>query len=74
MPRPNYSVAQVVLPPGRYRVYGYPPMTGLRLDKWIDVTGENPPGTYGDADLSIATCIPNLERIEDAQGETVWPT
>jgi hypothetical protein len=73
VPRSNYSAGRIALPPGRYRCFGYPPMTGLRLDKWIEITESNPPGTYGAADLEVARCIPNLERIEDDRGETVWP-
>jgi hypothetical protein len=47
-------------------------MTGLLLDKWIEVTDTNTPGCYGPADLDIATTIPNLARIEDAAGQVVW--
>ena len=47
-------------------------MTGLLLDKWIQVLPKNSPGCYGEADLAIATTIPNLSRIEDEQGQLVW--
>jgi hypothetical protein len=47
-------------------------MTGLLLDKWIEVTEANPPGCYGSADIPIATAIPNLVRVEDATGRPVW--
>lgn len=71
--RSNYSTPPIALPPGRYRAYGFVPMTGLMLDKWIEVTAGNSPGCYGPADIEIATAIPNLSRIDDADGETVWP-
>ena len=73
MSRPNYPIAQLELPPGKYRVLGFVPMTGLLLDKWIEVGSGNPPGCYGAADIPIATAIPNLARIEDAAGLQVWP-
>lgn len=47
-------------------------MTGLMLDKWIEVTESNPPGCYGPADIPVATAIPNLVRIDDAAGQAVW--
>ncbi len=72
MARSNYGTPEIALPPGRYRAYGLVPMTGLMLDKWIDVSSENSPGCYGPADIEIATAIPNLLRIEDADGRTVW--
>ena len=70
--RPNYEIEHLELPPGRYRVLGFVPMTGLLLDKWIEVSSTNAPGCYGAADIPIATAIPNLARIEDASGATVW--
>ena len=72
MKRSNYSESIIDLVSGRYRAYGFPPMTGLLLDKWIEVTDTNSPGCYGPADLDIATTIPNLARIENAAGEVVW--
>jgi len=71
--RSNYGASRIALPPGRYRAYGFVPMTGLMLDKWIEVTSANRPDCYGPADIAIATAIPNLLRIEDADGRTVWP-
>jgi hypothetical protein len=70
--RPNYALDQLTLEPGRYRVLGFVPMTGLLLDKWIEVTEANPPGCYGAADIPIATAIPNLVRVEDASGQPIW--
>ena len=49
-------------------------MTGLLLDKWIEVGPDNSPGCYGEADLDIAMTIPNLSRIEDEGGQVVWPS
>lgn len=72
MSRPNYALDQLSLAPGRYRVMGFVPMTGLLLDKWIEVTEANRPGCYGSADIPIATAIPNLVRIEDASGQAIW--
>ena len=66
MKRSNYSAAPIELLPGQYRVFGFPPMTGLLLNKWIEVTESNPPGYYGEADLEIATMIPNLSHIEES--------
>jgi hypothetical protein len=68
----HYSAASIRLTPGTYRVFGFPPMTGLLLDKWIEVTPENRPGRYGAADIEIATAIPNLVRVEDQRGQVVW--
>ena len=68
----HYAAPTIELEPGRYRVFGHPPMTGLLLDKWIEVTPRNRPGRYGAADLEIATSIPNLVRIEDGRGRVVW--
>jgi hypothetical protein len=48
-------------------------MTGLLLNKWIDVRPENRPGCYGAADIPIATAMPELSRIEDERGHVVWP-
>ncbi|MCO4771100.1 MAG: hypothetical protein KDA24_13780 [Deltaproteobacteria bacterium] len=73
MNRSNYSIESLLLPPGRYRVLGFVPMTGLHLDKWIEVSSTNQPGCYGAADIPIATSIPNLARIENVSGEPVWP-
>ena len=70
--RPNYDSGLVELPPGRYRVFGFPPITGLMLDKWIEVTPDNSPGCYGPADIEIGTAIPNLVRIEDIRGLCLW--
>ena len=72
MSRPNYALARLTLLPGRYRLLGFVPMTGLLLDKWIEVTEANQAGCYGAADIPIATAIPNLVRVEDATGRTVW--
>lgn len=47
-------------------------MTGLLLDKWIEISRSNSVGCYGEGDLEIATTIPNLCRIEDEQGRVVW--
>ena len=74
MVRSNYSAPPIALAPGRYRAYGFPPMTGLLLDKWIEVGPDNSPGCYGEADLEIAMTIPNLSRIEDEGGHVVWPS
>lgn len=73
MSRSNYPVDLLALSPGRYRVMGFVPMTGLLLDKWIEVGPANQPGCYGAADIPIATAIPNMARIEDADGQQVWP-
>jgi len=70
--RSNYSENPIKLPIGRYRAYGFPPMTGLLLDKWIEVTDTNTPGCYGPADLDVASTIPNLSHIEDEAGQVVW--
>jgi len=70
--RPNYALDRLSLSPGRYRLLGFVPMTGLLLDKWIEVTEANRTGCYGSADIPIATAIPNLVRVEDADGQTVW--
>ena len=72
MSRSNYSTDHIELPPGRYRVYGFPPMTGLLLDKWITIRESNTTGCYGEADLAIATTIPNIARGEDEHGRVVW--
>ena len=69
---PVEEAAAIELPPGRYHVWGFPPETGLLLDKWIEVRAENRPGRYGAADLRIATCMPNLLKIEDTDGKVVW--
>jgi hypothetical protein len=66
------AVRDIELPPGRYRLAGFAPMTGLLLHKWIEVTDRNPPGRYGPADLPVATAMPHLARIEDAAGRAVW--
>ena len=68
----HYAAPAIRLEPGTYRVFGFPPMTGLLLDKWIDVAPDNRPGCYGPADIEIATAIPNLVRIEDREGSVVW--
>ncbi len=68
----HYATPPIELEPGSYRVFGHPPMTGLLLDKWIEVTPHNRPGRYGAADIEIATAIPNLVRIEDDGGRIVW--
>ena len=73
VPRPNYPSDDICLPPGRYRVFGFPPMTGLALDKWIEVGIDNPTGCYGPADIPISKAIPNISRIEDETGGIVWP-
>jgi hypothetical protein len=70
--RSNYNSPRILLKPGRYRVYGFPPMTGLLLNKWIEVHPNNPPGCYGVSDLEIASTIPNLSHITDEQGTVVW--
>jgi hypothetical protein len=70
--RSNFTAPPIELPPGRYRVYGFVPMTGLHLDKWIDVTEDNDPGCYGPANISIARAIPNLARILDSSGQQLW--
>ena len=70
--RSNYPDSEIRLPPGRYRVYGFPPMTGLLLSKWILVTEVNRPGCYGPADIEIAKAIPNPSRIQDESGAVVW--
>ena len=72
MARSNYPIQEIVLAPGRYRVFGFPPMTGLLLSKWIEVTGANQPGCYGPADIEIARAIPNPSRIQGESGEVVW--
>lgn len=72
VPRSNYEAPTIQLPPGRYRVSGFVPMTGLHLDKWIAVTQENDPGCYGPANIAIARSIPNLARIEDEAGRLCW--
>ena len=72
MTRSNYNAPPIELEPGRYRAYGFPPMTGLLLNKWIEIRPDNPPGCYGEANLAIATSIPNLCRIENEDGQTVW--
>ena len=72
MKRTNYRNEPILLEPGRYRVHGFPPMTGLLLNKWIEVRQDNKPGCYGPADLDIARTIPNLSYIEDEQGNTIW--
>ena len=72
MTRSNYALAHLELKPGRYRMLGVVPMTGLLLDKWIEVGPENPPGCYGGANLAIATAIPNLVSVEDDAGREVW--
>jgi len=48
-------------------------MTGLALDKWIEVGIDNPTGCYGPADIPISKAIPNISRIEDETGGIVWP-
>lgn len=63
---------EIRLPPGRYRVRGIPPETGLVLDKWIRVTEANREGCYGPADIPIGTAIANLFRIEDEHGRVIW--
>jgi hypothetical protein len=70
--RSNYPESPILLPPGRYRVYGFPPMTGLLLSKWIEVTEANSPGCYGPADIEIAKAIPNPARIQDESSGVVW--
>ena len=72
MSRSNFSAPPIDLSPGRYRVCGIVPMTGLLLDKWIDVTEVNEAGCYGPANIPIARAIPNLIRIVDASGRPVW--
>jgi hypothetical protein len=74
VPRSNYPDEEICLAPGRYRVFGFPPMTGLALDKWIEVTVDNPRGCYGSADIAVHQAIPNITRIEDESGTVVWPT
>ncbi len=74
VPRSNYPQDSIHLQPGRYRVFGFPPMTGLALNKWIDVGPENAPGCYGSADIPVHEAIPNITRIEDERGSTIWPT
>ena len=68
----HYCAASIRLAPGTYRVFGIPPMTGLLLNKWIEVTPDNGPGRYGAADIEITTAIPNLVRVEDQGGQVVW--
>lgn len=70
--RSNFAAPPIELPPGRYRVYGFVPMTGLHLDKWIEVTEVNKAGCYGPANIPIARAIPNLARIVDSSGSPVW--
>ena len=72
MARRNYSEELIELAPGRYRVYGFPPMTGLMLNKWIQVGPRNTAGCYGAADIPIAGSIPNILKIEDEAGQVVW--
>ena len=72
MSRSNYALGFLELAPGRYRMLGFVPMTGLLLDKWIQVGPDNPPGCYGAANLAIATAIPNLVSVEDDAGREVW--
>ncbi len=72
MPRSNFSAPPIDLPPGRYCVTGFVPMTGLHLQKWIDVTEVNEPGCYGPANIPIARAIPNLVRIVDGSGRLRW--
>jgi len=48
-------------------------MTGLALDKWIDVGPQNAPGCYGPAAIPVHEAIPNITRIEDERGSTIWP-
>ena len=72
MRRPDYPNADIQLPPGRYRGFGFPPMTGLLLDKWIQVSDENQAGCYGPADIPVRKAIPNIDRIEDQEGRVVW--
>ena len=71
--RSNYPNDEILLTPGRYRVFGFPPMTGLALDKWIEVTLNNSRGCYGPADIPVHTAIPNITRIENEGGSVVWP-
>ena len=71
--RANYPNEEIHLAPGRYRVFGFPPMTGLALDKWIEVTVDNSRGCYGPADIPVHAAIPNITRIEDEGGSIVWP-
>ena len=71
--RLNYPIERIELQPGRYRVFGFPPMTGLALSKWIEVSEDNAPGCYGAANIDIHTAIPNITRIENDSGSTVWP-
>ena len=51
---------------------GVVPMTGLMLDKEIEVRVQNSPGCYGPADITIASAIPNIVRIEGEGGRVVW--
>jgi len=71
--RPEYPDVDIHLTPGRYRVFGFPPMTGLLLNKWIEVSETNQPGHYGPADIPIRKAIPNIDRIEDEEGRVLWP-
>ena len=73
VPRANYPKHEIHLEPGRYRVFGFPPMTGLALDKWIEVTVDNTRGCYGPADIPVHSSIPNITRIEDENGTIMWP-
>jgi hypothetical protein len=70
--RSNFSAPSLELPPGRYRVTGIVPMTGLMLQKWIEVTEANEPGCYGPANIPIARAIPNLVSVEDSSGRPCW--
>jgi hypothetical protein len=72
MARSNFPDTPICLPPGRYRVYGFPPMTGLLLSKWITVSEANGTGCYGPADIEISKAIPNLTRIQNEDGDEVW--
>ena len=71
--RANYLEEPINLQPGRYRVFGFPPMTGLALNKWIDVSSDNARGCYGAANIPVHQAMPNITRIEDEHGSTVWP-
>ncbi|MBJ95235.1 MAG: hypothetical protein CMP23_12285 [Rickettsiales bacterium] len=71
--RDNYPDHPIKLPPGRYRLFGFPPMTGLALDKWIEIDASNSLGCYGPADIPVHRAIPNITRIENEHGTTIWP-